>query len=424
MPGDIAGLPYWPVTFDERGALVAPDSRLEADLPASGVTDLLVFSHGWNNQADEAEQLYRSVFGLLPGVIDRVPLRAGVSLGLVGVHWPSILFPDSAPLGTPPRTTDGTALTDAIAPAFPGQQTTLTEIGALLNNKPADPADLHHFSDLLARLVTSPATSPEDAGEQDLLSGDPLSVFGHLATLSPTTNITDTQALPNPFHLLWHGATEALRAASYYEMKRRAGVVGQAGLGPLITRVAAGRPGLRVHLMGHSFGARLVAYALTGLNNPPPSDSPIKAMLLVQGAFSHFSFAAALPFDPRRAGGLAHTQNLIDGPLLATFTAFDLAVGRLYPAASLISNTDSEGLDDLLYRWGGMGHDGYQGVDAATVPLTAVGDTYTFTANRFYNLDSNRIIATGPPPSGAHSDIVHPEIAYAMLAAAGILASR
>lgn len=71
-----------------------------------------------------------------------------------------------------------------------------------------------------------------------------------------------------------------------------------------------------------------------------------------------------------------------------------------------------------------MGHDGYQGVDAATVPLTAVGDTYTFTANRFYNLDSNRIIATGPPPSGAHSDIVHPEIAYAMLAAAGILASR
>ena len=120
---EIEGTPYWPVTFDEHGTPInGPDGgadELERALPGSGVTDLLVFCHGWNNSTDDADRLFRSMFGLLPEVVGSSALRSGVVLGLVGVHWPSMLFPDAAPPGTPSGPKDGSALTAAIAPAFP-----------------------------------------------------------------------------------------------------------------------------------------------------------------------------------------------------------------------------------------------------------------------------------------------------------------
>jgi hypothetical protein len=71
-----------------------------------------------------------------------------------------------------------------------------------------------------------------------------------------------------------------------------------------------------------------------------------------------------------------------------------------------------------------MGHDGAQAVAAASRPLAPVGQTYEFQAGRFLNLDGNQIITQGGPPSGAHSDIFHPEIAWAALTAAGLAGRR
>ena len=85
---------------------------------------------------------------------------------------------------------------------------------------------------------------------------------GHALELTPGSS---AQGQPNPFSTLWNGAEEVLRSMSYYEMKNRAGVIGQKGLGPMLGKLAAADRGIRVHLMGHSFGARLVAYSLSGL---------------------------------------------------------------------------------------------------------------------------------------------------------------
>lgn len=419
----VAGMAYWTAVFDGQGGrLPGPDGEdVEQGLPATDVTDLLVFSHGWNNQYAVAETLYRGMFELVPEVVRAHPLRAGVVLGLVGVHWPSALFPDSPPPGAAPSSSGGVALAAALAPVFPASKAELDELGGLLEARAPSPTDLQRAGALISSLVTSPAPSGEDAGEDDLLRAEPLAVFGHLATLAPSVDHSDTQGLANPFHVLWSGAKEALRGASYYEMKRRAGVVGTTGLGPMLGRLAASKPGLRVHLLGHSFGARLVSYSLNGLPTTG-SASPVKSLMLVQGAFSHFAFAPRLPQDQTREGGLAHAETHVDGPLLATWSRFDLAVGRLYPAASLVSNTDSEGLDDLLYRWGAVGHDGYQGVHATAGTLQPIDGTYDFSGSRFTNLDSNAIVTQGSPPSGAHSDILHPEIVFALLSAAGVLA--
>ena len=89
---------------------------------------------------------------------------------------------------------------------------------------------------------------------------------------------------------MWNGAKEVLRVATYWQMKQRAGVVGRDGLGPLIDQLNARSPGTRIHLIGHSFGARLVSYALSGMHAASTgTPSPVKSLLLLQGAFSHLS---------------------------------------------------------------------------------------------------------------------------------------
>jgi len=220
---------------------------------------------------------------------------------------------------------------------------------------------------------------------------------------------------------VWNGAKEAFRQATYWEMKNRAGTVGRNGLGPLIGQLHTAAGQLRVHLIGHSFGARLVSYALAGL----PDDltpSPVKSLTLLQGAFSHFAFARPLPFDAGRNGALAGMRARVDGPLTVCFSVHDGAVGKLYPLASIASGDDSAAAQDPLYRWGGMGADGAQGVDATLDAIQAAGQdaSYRFSLDRILNIDASEVVRRGGPPSGAHSDIIHPELSWVVLAAATI----
>ena len=223
---------------------------------------------------------------------------------------------------------------------------------------------------------------------------------------------------------LWNGAKEALRQTTYWQMKGRAGVVGRHGLGPFIGRLHAEQGGVRVHLVGHSFGARLVSNALAGL----PADltpSPVKSVTLLQGAFSHFAFAPSLPQAAARHGALAGMLSRIDGPLTVCFSVHDDAVGRFYPLASIAARDDTSAAEDRLYRWGGMGHDGAQATGAGKAePLGTAGPgvSYPFSAGRALNIDCSDVVRTGGGPSGAHSDIVHPELTWVVLCAGRIVA--
>lgn len=62
-----------------------------------------------------------------------------------------------------------------------------------------------------------------------------------------------------------------------------------------------------------------------------------------------------------------------------------------------------------------MGHDGAQGVSAQTALLGRIGTEYTMASGEWLNLNGNEVIKNGGPPSGAHSDIIHPAIAWAVL---------
>jgi hypothetical protein len=440
MASEIVGQPHWEIGFDEQGKATQGDvDALLAELPGKDLTDLFVFSHGWNNDRRQARRLYQLYFQQVPGLLGRGGGQTA-RVGTLGVVWPSKRWADepeptgdgggggAAGLGDAAAAAapaDDTALVEDLKDVFEGdqQRQALDELARLLEERPEDPAALARFQTLMGELAGAPdaEAAGEDQGELALLEDDPEEVFGRFADAVPQTGEGGAAGIGDAFGRLWDGAKEALRQLTYFEMKKRAGVVGKQGLGPLLGRIHQADPELRIHLLGHSFGARLVSFALAGL--PDGAGSPVKSLYLLQGAFSHFAFADALPMDRSRGGALKGMAARVDGPLVASFTVHDLAVGKLYPLAALSSRDDAAGLEDRLFRWGGIGHDGAQAVDATVAALAPVGSSYPFQPGRFVNLDGNAIVNRGGPPSGAHSDIFHPELVWAGLAAAGLVAT-
>ena len=88
----------------------------------------------------------------------------------------------------------------------------------------------------------------------------------------------------------------------------------------------------------------------------------------------------------------------------------------------MLAGQDSESATDLVFRWGAMGHDGYQQTPIPTTVLLAPqGKSYGFQPGAFYSLDANAVICANQSPfSGAHSDIQHAEVLWAVVDAAGL----
>ncbi|WP_199573252.1 serine-threonine protein kinase [Streptomyces murinus] len=420
--------PYWELTFDTSGDVDPPErDHLLAQVTEQGVRDLVVFAHGWNEDRSAATALYRRFFAPFPGLAPKA------HLGYVGVVWPSMRFSDE-PIPDFPKSVvateaaPGPALDQdtrrGLLVAFPDRADVIDQVARLLDERPDGDAGLTEFGRLVRLLLDGAgrtAADTDEDGEPTVFTEEPATACaefaGALAAVAAPGG-TEGFSLPNP----WEGAKELLRQAAYYQMKGRAGTIGEHGLGPLLGKLAAKAPGVRVHLVGHSFGGRLVAFALRGL---PGQARPVKSLTLLEGAFSHYVFANQLPDDPHKSGALKDQQRRIDGPLVCCHSHFDAALGTFYPLASRLAGDDRSCLGDEIAavlgpRWGALGHDGVQ-----AVPGTARLDLAGALAGRLpasgcVNVDAAAVVRRGGPPAGAHSDILHPELARVVLAAGRI----
>ncbi|MET9902172.1 serine-threonine protein kinase [Streptomyces sp. NPDC006446] len=427
--------PYWELTFDADGDADGRErDRWIKEVPRRGVRDLIVFTHGWNSDRSGATRLCSRFFEPLP------ELAPTARLGYVGVMWPSMRFSDE-PIPDFPRSVAvdvapevppalGKNTRHALLEVFPGRATVVEQIGRLLEQQPDEGASLEEFGRLVRLLVEVRPQGPQTSFAADTLAAgvpesDPEMLFGDTATvcgefaraLAEAENPgAATFALPR----LWDGAHELLRQATYYAMKRRAGTVGERGLGRAIGRLAAAAPDVRVHLVGHSFGGRLVSFALRGL---PPGVRTVKSVTLLQGAFSHYAFAARLPHDARASGVLDGQHNRIDGPLVCCYSPFDSALGTIYPLASRMAGDSRSvaadfGLGRVLgAKWGAMGHDGVQAVPGTRTFTLAEALRTRLPVSGCVNVDAGAVVRRGGAPSGAHSDICHRELARLVLAA-------
>lgn len=485
--------PYGDLTFDADGD---PDPAQRDALLAQirGLTDLVIFSHGWNNDISTADELYDRFLAPFPGLLASTP---EVRFGYAGVHWPSMRFSDepipdfpraallaeggagleSSAVGGPaggepgvegaasggPTAGDRIVLDPATVAAlgrvFPGRATEIGRIAELLAERPEAPERLDEFAVLVRTLTgvgpeaaggspgedpaaspatgsaTAPAASPAtpatstasfaaDLGgavgaDPVILTGDTLATCQALADAleEAGSEVAPAEGGPALFGGLgkrvWDGAHELLRQTTYYAMKRRAGTVGQLGLGPVLGLLIHRAPELRIHLIGHSFGARLVSFALRGL----PPHTRVASVTLLQGAFSHYAFSGPLPFDAK-GGALHGMQQRVSGPLVACHSSHDQALGLLYPVASRFAGAD-ESLLGIGDRWGALGHDGFQSLDGVPSMALAAALNGPFPQGGCVSVDASAVVCSGGPPSGAHSDICHEELARLVLLAAG-----
>lgn len=122
----------------------------------------------------------------------------------------------------------------------------------------------------------------------------------------------------------------AVRLASLYIMKDRAGTVGSNGVAALLRDIKQSTQG-SLHMVGHSFGAKVMLAALAA---QPAGGHPARSLLLLQPAVSHLSFAATVP-GREGPGGYRGVLDRVVNPIVTTYSNHDIPLHKIYHLALL-----------------------------------------------------------------------------------------
>ena len=402
-------------------------------------SDLLVLSHGWNNDRADAEKLYDAFLANLTQLQERAPDGAAPKLAVLRVFWPSKKFTDAdlipgGGVASADAENDG-ALLRALS-ALKHDPDRLGEAGedsaragnidqatALIDQLETSESARREFV-LRIRSVLNPDEAHEDDGSCEFFDRDPEELFDAFSVGVPVdlpvgeggvAAVSDGGAafLGDLLSGTKAAARRITNFGTYYQMKARAATVGRTGLASLLLRVRERYPQLPVHLVGHSFGGRLVTAAASMIE---PGDAPV-TMTLLQAAYSHNGLGRK--FDGRNDGAFRRIldRTLISGPVVITHTKNDLAVGIAYPLASRIARDNSTGLGDQDDPYGGMGRNGARhtpevSLDETELRAVAVGPGYSFRPGNVYNLNADKFITE-------HNDVTSRPVVNAVLAAMG-----
>ncbi|SDY48144.1 hypothetical protein SAMN05661080_03612 [Modestobacter sp. DSM 44400] len=339
--------PFWILQYDKKGASRSPETleRVRDALRSGEFTDVVVFSHGWNNDWETATERYDH---FVDGVVGQFPDEPRRRALLVGIFWPSALLvlpgerePDFASdIGEPtgaPVDPDAAALDDVAAELTPADAARVRELAAQPRLDPGGTAEL---AELLAPLYRS--AGPE-LGESVVAPDGPTLAASWQSAPPPVDS--PVPALDGPddpddddFGAVIPGPHDgpraagfgdlidprsAVRGASVWLMKDRAGRVGTAAVGPLV-RHALAESQARVHLMGHSFGAKVVLSAVAA----QPVARPVHSMLLLQPAVNHLCFAEAGNGEP--AGGYRVVLDRVEKGIFSTYSAHDKPLTQFF----------------------------------------------------------------------------------------------
>lgn len=207
---------------------------------------------------------------------------------------------------------------------------------------------------------------------------------------------------------LWRGAHELFRQVVRHVLRRRAGVVGQAGLGPCLAALVDASE-TRIHLVGHGLGGRLAGFALRGLESAGSDSVMLSSLTLLQAEMSHFVFADSLPQQVSGHGALWNQRRLVNGPLVCTFSHLDTHLGVMYPLSAQMIG-DSAELATMSRKWGALGFDGIQGIDGP--PNITLDDTeeQNLSEMPYTNVDASSLFSSDDTPMGGHHHVVHTEV--------------
>jgi hypothetical protein len=393
------------ISFDKQGKCEARQTldSLIAQVNSQAFTHIFVFSHGWNNDWDDANCLYSKwilnfirfhrtrIQGIGTGAqahpeLDFDPDKKARPL-FVGIFWPSAAFVlpnENAPgsIGLTPSLvseersevrslTDDlrdewdsvkSAFGDAASQQFQQLIHTFEEDGSGMpglfyslaqsnsqgsGREPATDANARglNLSRLLSPLFArrgadSDISAPAPQADLKQAANDVFAVFTKLGQLQPPPgdpgNFSRYVSFFKSLDPRW-----LIRLATVWQMKDRAGVVGRNGVAKMLQQIvrATGPSNQsippRVHLIGHSFGAKVLLSALCAPVAPANSPFPgqVESVLLLQPAISYACFAADVGDGTHRSGGFKIALDRVRQPIFSTFSANDLALRQFYHLA-------------------------------------------------------------------------------------------
>jgi len=382
------------------------------------ITDVMLFSHGWMGDVGAANEQYQGWLKAMWSVTadrNKVHERNPDFLPLlIGLHWPSLPWGNEsldAPLsfGDNPVKSMVSAYAERLGDS-PGVRAALDKIVNVSQNEtPGEELSpgLRNAYQELAQAVDLPTAGLQGAPGTDWEGFDANCIYQAFRN-------DDAEAGAVSFGVAWRDSLLApLRALSFWKMKDRARMFGEQAVHPLLHRIQATAPQARTHLAGHSFGCIVASAAVAGEPGSPVLNRPVHSLVLLQGALSLWSYSKQIPFPPSGPGYFQTVleRKLVAGPIIATQSKFDTAVGTWYPRAARVARQIA--FAPGLPKYGAVGTFGLQGTDVAE-SLTMIDATksYAFQAGHIYNVDASNVINVGGGFSGAHSDIRKPEVAH------------
>jgi hypothetical protein len=421
---------------------------------AANSADLIVISHGWNNDVIDARALYTGFFASVATAWSAAGLTPAdaQSTGVVALYWPSKRFDEAdlipggaAAIADPAPVDYGAAITAQIANLKDpfgqfdaGQQQLLDTALAQVPSLDTEAGQNAYVAALAALFPASGENDPGlDASKGGFANRSGSQILQDIQTqlgIAPAAPVTGAAATGgaeaidadpaasgagaaagfNPIAGIQQAANLLLNLTTYYVMKERAGTVGQTGAAPLIASALQSNPGLRVHLVGHSFGGRLV----TSLANSLPDGLQVRSMSLLQAAYSHYGLAPAPPDGSRPVGAFRDViaKNKVRDIIQITHSCHDWAVGAAYPIASFISRDTASAVPISVpgtadSPWGGMGASGAQQT------AEAFDDTLVDGNGPYAPMPAGKLIRnlTGDAFISGHGDVDGSQVAWAFL---------
>ena len=349
-------VPFYGLRYDKRGNRLSPltEKAVVKRIKDEGFTDTIIFSHGWNNEWDHAVSLYtRFLDGVGAMATSHAgQLPAGIKPLMIGIAWPSaaLTWPRDR---APQIAATGAEQSDDPEDAEPDDLAVLTEdmddtdaasLRALVEDKEVLTADeVDQLAALLAPTLGS--GEPEEFEASDATAEDLAEMFKapDLAAKNPDGEDEEEEDGFTTGGTVGGGTGEAetagvlsdlfgvrtvLRLATVRKMKDRAGVVGRGDLTALINSILS-ETGTRLHLVGHSYGAKVVMSAASKSS----ATRPITSALLLQPAINHLAFAVSIRSGSDIQGGFRPSLARVEKPILTTESDNDFPLRKVFHLA-------------------------------------------------------------------------------------------
>jgi hypothetical protein len=412
------GFPLFSLTFDEEGALQSQDefdSLIERAKATPPATDVILLAHGFRNDVHDATTLYDTFLKTFRSHFTRSEFANVLARRFViaGVYWPSKPFKEAYTGATRGLQDPSRMMADAKKQlqdlrkhdASAAQRPKLDKAIRLLPKLEGNPKAQDEFVALVLSLLDdSPADKTEGLAQIRTRPGSEL--LARLGAGAPE----GTRSIGGWFAGVAGSVGHFLNLTTWYVMKDRSGVVGSVGVAPAVRALHKSCPDLRIHLVGHSLGGRLMASCAKALSETPTLQ--VDSLMLLEAAFSHFGFSDD---NGHGASGFFRdvvVKQVVKGPFLSTFSKEDTVVGNAYAIMSRLASDNTREIGDASDEFGGIGRNGPQKTkEVANFRFTSPGTAYAYKGGVINNLDGSGGFIKD------HADVMNEAVTYAFASA-------